>query len=183
MSTMKKGSSGQAVIDLQGQLHRLGYDPGSIDGDFGPKTHRAVIAFQKAHSLEPDGIVGPRTTAALRSALNEFLEEGNIPGDPTSPPSIDRTLRLDSEQYYRTNHKKDLIVLHHTAGGSAASTVSWWNSNKSRIATAYIIGSSLICVGSYSPTQRVEGTCRVAQGGTVLRCESAQGCDTHVPSA
>lgn len=34
-------------------------------GIFGPKTHAAVIAFQKLKHLKPDGIVGPLTLAAL----------------------------------------------------------------------------------------------------------------------
>ncbi|MBX3629952.1 MAG: peptidoglycan-binding protein [Nitrosomonas sp.] len=32
---------------------------------FGPTTHAAVIAFQAENGLVPDGIVGPRTSAAL----------------------------------------------------------------------------------------------------------------------
>lgn len=34
-------------------------------GFFGPKTHAAVVAFQKLQNLKPDGIVGPLTRAAL----------------------------------------------------------------------------------------------------------------------
>jgi peptidoglycan hydrolase-like protein with peptidoglycan-binding domain len=36
-----------------------------VDGNFGPKTETAVRAFQRAHSLVPDGIVEPKTWAAL----------------------------------------------------------------------------------------------------------------------
>jgi len=35
------------------------------DGDFGLATHEAVIAFQRAHPLPPDGIVGPKPFAGL----------------------------------------------------------------------------------------------------------------------
>ena len=37
-----------------------------IDGIFGPKTKAAVIAYQTAHNLEPDGIAGPLTWASLQ---------------------------------------------------------------------------------------------------------------------
>ncbi|MBO0749449.1 MAG: DUF3380 domain-containing protein [Porphyrobacter sp.] len=57
--TLRIGDSGQAVIDLQGFL---GIKP---DGDFGPKTKTAVVAFQKSKGLLADGIVGPGTWAAL----------------------------------------------------------------------------------------------------------------------
>lgn len=139
MKTLRKGSSGPDVEGLQGQLHRLGYEPGRIDGEFGPKTRSAVIAFRKASGLEPDGIVGLHMRRALDDRLQEFLDEGELAPDPTAPPSIDRTLRLYPDQYYRRRHAKDLIVLHHTSGGSAASTVSWWNSNPSHVAAPYIV--------------------------------------------
>ena len=35
------------------------------DGDFGPKTKLAVVAFQKRKGLHPDGIVGRGTWATL----------------------------------------------------------------------------------------------------------------------
>jgi lysozyme len=54
------------VYEIQGALARHGFDPGPIDGIFGTKTLAAVRAFQAARGLKVDGIVGPRTTAALK---------------------------------------------------------------------------------------------------------------------
>lgn len=65
---LHRGSVGEAVGDLQEQLHELGY-PLAIDGDFGPATELAVMEFQSAHRLKADGIVGKKTWTALeRSA-------------------------------------------------------------------------------------------------------------------
>jgi cellulose synthase/poly-beta-1,6-N-acetylglucosamine synthase-like glycosyltransferase/peptidoglycan hydrolase-like protein with peptidoglycan-binding domain len=55
------------VREIQRTLRRLGYAPGPVDGLFGPRTEHAVLGFQRAHALQPDGIVGPRTLRALRS--------------------------------------------------------------------------------------------------------------------
>lgn len=62
---LRQGSIGPAVTDLQVQLRDLGYYSGPIDGDFGPSTEAAVLQFQQAQGLTPDGIVGPSTLAAI----------------------------------------------------------------------------------------------------------------------
>lgn len=64
MPLIKKGSKGKAVKVLQVILGGL-----TVDGDFGWKTRNATINFQKAHGLEPDGEVGPKTWSALIATL------------------------------------------------------------------------------------------------------------------
>ncbi len=59
----------ELIADLQRALTRAGYDPGSPDGTFGQNTEEAVIAFQQANGLSPDGIVGPETADALSRAV------------------------------------------------------------------------------------------------------------------
>jgi peptidoglycan hydrolase-like protein with peptidoglycan-binding domain len=53
-----------AVSAVQSQLASRGVDI-AVDGDFGPQTDAAVRAFQRANGLADNGIVGPRTWAAL----------------------------------------------------------------------------------------------------------------------
>ncbi len=58
---------------------------------------------------------------------------------PTAP-TIDDTLRLADGQYLKSRRMKSLVVLHHTAGGSAKSTFKWWNKgDPRRVGTAYLI--------------------------------------------
>jgi peptidoglycan hydrolase-like protein with peptidoglycan-binding domain len=66
---LSTGDSGARVLALQKALASLGYDPGTPDGDFGTGTEAAVIAFQKANGLTPDGIVGAKTAQAINDAL------------------------------------------------------------------------------------------------------------------
>ena len=65
--TIRRGSKGETVAEMQGILEHLGYDLGScgVDGDFGRMTEKAVKAFQKDHGLKTDGICGPRTWKEL----------------------------------------------------------------------------------------------------------------------
>ncbi len=67
-SGVRLGSNSGEVLDLQKALKEKGFDPQGADGQFGPGTRQALIAFQKANGLEPDGVVGPKTRAALFGA-------------------------------------------------------------------------------------------------------------------
>lgn len=64
---LRKGDKGDSVKALQILLIGHGYSCGEwgADGDFGAGTENAVRAFQKAHGLTVDGIVGPATWGAL----------------------------------------------------------------------------------------------------------------------
>lgn len=63
--TLKRGSKGTGVANMQGRLKSLGYLSGLADGDFGPATEKAVRAFQAANSLEETGIATPEDQTIL----------------------------------------------------------------------------------------------------------------------
>ena len=63
LPTIKKGSRGDAVKVWQTIIQV------SADGDFGPLTNNATIAYQRQHGLAQDGIVGPLTWTAGLSGL------------------------------------------------------------------------------------------------------------------
>lgn len=83
---------GEAVCELQSVLRR--YRPDVMtDGLFGLGTERAVRAFQSAHGLQADGVVGPETWQALRHPA--LMPEPHR--SPTSYPLDHRQLLEDLE--------------------------------------------------------------------------------------
>ena len=63
-ATIKYGSSGSAVKELQKKLNENGYNL-AVDGRFGSATRSAVKDYQKKQGLAVDGIVGKNTWGSL----------------------------------------------------------------------------------------------------------------------
>lgn len=85
-SVLRLGSSGQDVVTLQYLLNVAAEFNSTIsapvqNGNFGEETQQAVVAFQRAAGLDPDGIVGPLTWQAL---YNTYLGINNV-----IPPGVD----------------------------------------------------------------------------------------------
>ena len=91
-SCLGKGDEGPEVEQLQKNLIKLGYSCGSwgADGDFGNDTKKAVIKFQKEHGLSADGLVGPLTQAAIKTALEKLTPASK----PTSSTNEIYRIRL-----------------------------------------------------------------------------------------
>ncbi len=66
-SGFQQAAGSGRVRALQRRLTGLGFAPGPIDGRYGPLTTQAVERFQSAYGLSADGIVGPRSAAALNA--------------------------------------------------------------------------------------------------------------------
>jgi len=91
MPVLRQGSSGPDVTNLQQKLKDLGFDPNGVDGNFGPGTRDAVIAFQQSKGLQADGIAGPQTLAALQldGADNTTVAHAGSAAGDTSGAAID----------------------------------------------------------------------------------------------
>jgi peptidoglycan L-alanyl-D-glutamate endopeptidase CwlK len=79
METLKEGAKGEDVLLLQRKLVEKGFSPGALDGDFGPGTEAAVLAFQQSEGLLADGVVGSKTAAVLG------FTEADLPPAPGMP--------------------------------------------------------------------------------------------------
>ena len=63
---LRIGNRGEDVRTVQTILQAMSAPaPLAADGKFGNKTHKAVVTFQRKKSLKADGVVGPKTAAAL----------------------------------------------------------------------------------------------------------------------
>ena len=69
--TLKKGSKGVDVKELQTGLIKMGYNLGKYgaDGDYGSKTYAAVRAFQKKYGLTVDGVFGAKSYAKWKEVV------------------------------------------------------------------------------------------------------------------
>lgn len=65
MALVQQGDRSSEVTFIQQRLQQLGYFQANITGYFGQITKEAVIRFQEAQGLTPDGIVGENTQATL----------------------------------------------------------------------------------------------------------------------
>jgi hypothetical protein len=68
-TTLKNGSKGDAVKELQRFLNanlNLGL---VIDGKLGPKTIAVIKKWQKANGLVVDGLIGPKTKAMMNASV------------------------------------------------------------------------------------------------------------------
>src|SRR4051812_26779744 len=61
----RAGAASPSTAALQAALHARGLYAGSVDGLRGPRTRRAVAAFQRSAGLAVDGIARPGTRRAL----------------------------------------------------------------------------------------------------------------------
>ncbi|HHX76959.1 MAG TPA: hypothetical protein GX697_01210 [Firmicutes bacterium] len=89
LAIIKEGSQGVWVNLLQRLLNNAGFDCGSADGIFGPKTRWAVVEFQRRKKLTVDGLVGPQTwenlirkTAPEKELPTLIIDPGHGGTDP-----------------------------------------------------------------------------------------------------
>lgn len=72
--SLKRGDRGSAVVQVQDALRMAGFNPGTSDGIFGPRTEEAVKALQATNlQLEIDGVFDAETREYLLGLVNDTL--------------------------------------------------------------------------------------------------------------
>lgn len=90
--TVATGSTGPDVKLAQSQLNAHNATPPLVeDGIFGSKTRGATLAFQNANNLTADGIIGPRTWAALDAPGGQSLGRGS------GTPGLHKNINYDTD--------------------------------------------------------------------------------------
>lgn len=105
---LRIGARGEAVKDLQRQLIAAGFNPGPVDGWFGPKTQAAVRAFQHSRGITVDGWVGPQTWGKLGDVGGQVggpsaANGGRLAQGASGEPVKELQRLLQSLGYYHGN--------------------------------------------------------------------------------
>lgn len=98
---------GEDVTSLQQRLSTMGFNPGKIDGIFGPLTETALKEFQTGAGIEADGLAASETFQALKRLVR------TVSGGQAE--RLRQTLLLDS---LRTGIAAKTIVLDPAHGGT-----------------------------------------------------------------
>lgn len=112
MVVLKNGKKGSAVKRWQLFLIGQGFDPGKVDGVFGPGTEKATIEFQRKHRLDPDGVVGNQTYGQAMLLGFELVSDSaddaktgpNWPPKPGFPPLLSNSARQEVFGKYSYQH-------------------------------------------------------------------------------
>lgn len=116
VGTLRKGSKGEAVKQLQNALNLVIETDLNIDGDFGSATEAAVKSFQKKFNLEDDGVYGPMSNKVLLEQVEKLKIEPEPQPEPTpipepEPEPTEKTLLTTGNVNIRTGDNADYSII------------------------------------------------------------------------
>ncbi|MEV8631751.1 L,D-transpeptidase family protein [Streptosporangium sp. NPDC051023] len=144
--TLRLGAKGSAVKTLQTRLKELGYQPGTLDGQYGGTTLTALWAFQKVNGISPTSTVTRRTWNALEAPRAPKVLVPN--GKPTR---VEVNLTQQVMVLYVDGQVK---LISHTSSGSGipyCETATWQGK------TQKFCGSARTPTGDFKTTWRRSG--------------------------
>ncbi|MGH3096300.1 MAG: L,D-transpeptidase family protein [Streptosporangiales bacterium] len=145
---IKYGRQGRHVKALQKRLTALHYDPGEIDGHYGPNTRYAVWAFDKVNGIKPHDTVGKLVRAAFAD-----------PDQPEvlKPGGADNRVEINLDKQYLVVYRGDAVALiSHLSSGSGASYCEQYT-DEATGDTGTSCGVAVTPTGNYETYRRIEG--------------------------
>ena len=128
---LSRGDTGNDVKYLQWGLGKLGYDCGTIDGDFGPATESALKSFQRNNRLDVDGIFGKVSLSKMKELLNppaNYTITYNANGGSGAPGKQTKTHGVT-------------LYLSATVPTRSGYTFLGWSTNNAATSASYLQGS------------------------------------------
>ncbi len=122
---LKLGDRGPQVLRLQLLLSPRAGPPLRANGDFGPTTRDAVVAFQRARGLPQTGFVDPRMWMALGQRVWRWLP-GVLATSGTGWLSIAQEELGIHEDSLPDQHNRRIIEYHHTTSLKATTDETPW---------------------------------------------------------
>lgn len=128
-TVLKFRSRGPEVSKLQQALNSKGFWAGNVDGIFGPRTEKAVIAFQKANKILIDGIAGRQTQSLLYGVTASVLASrgtslGSSSAMSTNLYWLSRIIHAEAGgEAYRGKVAVGNVILNRVASGDFPNTV------------------------------------------------------------
>ncbi|MBD2058573.1 peptidoglycan-binding protein [Oculatella sp. FACHB-28] len=128
--TLRVGSQGTQVAELQAMLKLLGYYSGVVDGVYQESTAIAVTAFQQAAGLTADGVVGPGTwerllpaspsVSGMSSATGAIAPSASSPATPDTAETTAATLAFPTPSSVEPTATPSAAAANATETGSTA---------------------------------------------------------------
>lgn len=164
-SILQLGSTGLEVVTAQKALTQHGFYL-VPDGNFGAQTKAATRLFQHSEGLNNDGIIGPKTWAALLAPAPSEAPKGVASigggtvqqiggGKPVAKPApVDKPLVKDDskpivDHWFASAIREPIeggsnlvplfLVIHFTAGATAKSSIEFWRTPAAKGASAQVV--------------------------------------------
>jgi N-acetylmuramoyl-L-alanine amidase len=141
---LKLGATGDQVKEVQQWLYDYGYYNGSVDGNFGNDTDKAVRIFQEEAGIQIDGVVGDETKKAM-DKWDQYLAQvqaySESQGSTSSVSSNKRSYAKSFRTVYRRSGGKGIgdcwdnsaaLYKKLTSSGSQARIIQYATSQSSR---------------------------------------------------
>lgn len=145
---LRLGSEGARVRELQVLLRRAGYAI-DVDGDFGPATKKAVMAYQRRKGIYVDGVAGPETMAKIKALMQAEEAPGmqsplEVPGAKSAAGGVGGAVAVETAK----DQVNDILV------NNGAALPDWIVTALSAGAAALALAGLGLWIHSYIKSRR-----------------------------